>query len=211
MMNKKLLKKLQISLVSLSAISLLAACGNDTNTDSTTPPVEEQEETTTEESSTDGEQEVVETPNTGDYANLTVKPEEAFDVYRDKYPNAKITQVQLDQDMGNFVYKVDGFEGTTEYELKIDPMDATILKEDTDTDKDDDLDEMEITREQVEKVMDLVDKALSEAEDGATLKEWTIDADDGLVKLEVELDVDGFDDQERTYNIETGELLEIDN
>jgi hypothetical protein len=31
------------------------------------------------------------------------------------------------------------------------------------------------------------------------------------VKLEVELDVDGFDDQERTYNIETGELLEIDN
>ena len=88
-------------------------------------------------------------------------------------------------------------------------MDATILKENTD--KDDDLDEMEITREQVEKVMDLVDKALSEAEDGATLKEWTIDADDGLVKLEVELDVDGFDDQERTYNIETGELLEIDN
>ena len=148
MMNKKLLKKLQISLVSLSAVGLLAACGNDTNTDSTTPPVEEQEETTTEESSTDGEQEVVETPNTGDYANLTVKPEEAFDVYRDKYPNAKITQVQLDQDMGNFVYKVDGFEGTTEYELKIDPMDATILKEDTDTDKDDDLDEMEITREQ---------------------------------------------------------------
>lgn len=49
MMNKKLLKKLQISLVSLSAVGLLAACGNDTNTDSTTPPVEEQEETTTEE------------------------------------------------------------------------------------------------------------------------------------------------------------------
>lgn len=208
-MNKKLLKKLQIGLISLSAVGLLAACGNSTDTDNTKPPVEKQEENTTEESSTDVEEEVVETPNNDDYTNLTVKPEEAFDVYQDKYPNAKITQVQLDQDMGNFVYKVDGFEGTTEYELKIDPMDGTILKEDTD--KDDDLDEMEITREQVEKVMDLVDKALSEAEDGASLKEWTIDADDGLVKLEVELDLDGFDDQEHTYDIETGELLEIDN
>lgn len=90
-------------------------------------------------------------------------------------------------------------------------MDATILKEDTDTDKDDDLDEMEITREQAWKGHGFNIKPLSEAEDGAIKREWTIDVDDGLVKLEVELDVDGFDDQERTYNIETGELLEIDN
>ena len=87
-------------------------------------------------------------------------------------------------------------------------MDSSIIKESTDTD--DDQDEMEITREQVAKVMDLVDLSLSEAGEDAKLKEWTIDGDDGMVKLEVEMDTDGLADMEYTYNIETGELIEKD-
>lgn len=205
-------KKLQMGLVSLSAIGLLAACGNNADTNDTTPEVEKQEESMVKESVTkesiteESSTEVVKN-SAADSTGLTLQPEEAFDIYGDKYPNAKITQVQLNQDMGNFVYKIEGFEGTTEYEMKIDPSDGTILKESTDTDND--IDEKELTREQVEKVMDLVDKDLANAEEGTLLKEWTIDEDNGLVKLEVELNQDGFDDQEHTYNIETGELMEM--
>lgn len=207
-MKKTMLEKLQLSFVSLAALGLLVACATEPDSDNSMPPAEEQEEAT-EESTTDTTENVDEKTTESDYASLTLHPEEAFDIFQEEYPNAKITEIQLDKDNGSFVYEVEGFEGTTEYELKIDPMEGNILKENTDTE--DDLDDMEITREDVEKVMALVDQAISEADEGAQLKEWTIDEDDGIVKLEIELDLDGFDDQEYTYNVETGELLEIDN
>lgn len=201
-------KKTLLSLVAVSALAL-TACGTDgEDTDlDTTPAVEEQEDTTTDDTTTD--ETADETTVADDAMNLTLQPEEAFDVYQDKYPNATITQLQLDKDMGSYVYKVDGFEGTSEIEMKIDPMDGTILKEDTDMD--DDMDDLAITREHVEKVMALVDQAVADGGEGAKLEEWTLDMDDGIAKLDVELDKQGMDDEERTYNVDTGELIEIDN
>lgn len=196
-------KRTLLSLLAVSSLAL-AACGMDEDGIEVdpTPPVEELEETTD-----DATNEETQDP-ADDYANLTIKPEEAYDIYLDEYPDAQVTQVQLDQDMGSFVYKVEGFEGTTEYEIKINPIDGSIT--DVNTDMDSDMDEMEITRDHVVKVMDLVDMALADAEEGAELKEWTLDEDDGIMKLEVELDTGGLGDQERTYNVDTGELIEID-
>lgn len=205
------------TLLSLLAVSVLAltACGTngDTDPDTTMPAVEEQEDTSADDATTDettDETDVaVETPEADDVMNLTLQPEEAFDIYQDKYPNATITQIQLDKDMGSYVYKVEGFEGNKEFELKIDPMDGTILKEDTEMD--DDMDDLAITREQVTKVMALVEQAIADGGEGARIEEWTLDMDDGIAKLGVELDKKGMDDQERTYNVDTGDLIEIDN
>lgn len=191
------------TLLSLLAVSALAltSCGtngDDTDKESTLPVVEEQEDATTDE-----------TTAADDYSNLALQPEEVFDIYQDNYPNAKITQIQLDKDMGNFVYKVEGFEENREIELKIDPIDGTILKEDTD--RDNDMDDLPITREHAIEVKALVDQALADAGEGTQLEEWTLDMDDGIPKLEIELDKKGMDDEERIYNVETGVLLEIDN
>lgn len=208
-------KNTLLSLLAVSALALTACGTNDgtTEPDVNEPAVEGQEEsaadeTTTEESTDDTEVEVA-SPTADDYANLTLQPEEAFDIYQDQYPNAKITQIQLDKDMGNFVYKVEGFEDKREIELKIDPIDGTILKEDTD--QDDDMDDLPITRDQVTKIKALVDEALTDAGADTQLEEWTLDMDDGIPTLEIELDKKGMDDEERTYNVETGVLLEIDN
>lgn len=203
-------KNTLLSLLAVSALALTACGTDDAEPDTTMPVVEEQEDTTTDETTTDeGTDADVETPKADEALNLTLQPEEAFDIYQDKYPNATITQLQLDKDMGSFVYKVDGFEGNMEMELKIDPMDGTVLKEETDTD--DDMDDAAITREHVTKVIELVEQALTEAGDGAQIKEWTLDMDDGIAKLEVELDKKGMDNEERTYNVDTGALIEIDN
>lgn len=141
------------------------------------------------------------------YADLKIKPEQAFDIFMEKYPDAKITKIRLDEDDKTYTYELKGFINNTEYEIDINPMDGTIIKEEMEDDDDSD---PEITRSQVEKVLALVDKALTEAGEGARLDEWTLEVDDGIAKLEVEYDRDGFDDEERTYNVETGELLELD-
>lgn len=199
MLNKKSL----LSLIALSSFALAACDTTDdlTENDTATPPVEETEEDANVDEQNDSS-------TSDDYTNIAVMPEEIYDIFLDNYPEALVTKIQLDKEMNEFVYKVEGYEGKTEYELKINPMDSSIIKESTDTD--DDHDEMEITREQVAKVMDLVDLALSEAGEEAKLKEWTIDEDDGIIKLEVEMDTDGLADMEYTYNIETGELIEKD-
>lgn len=196
-------KKTLLSLVALSSLAL-AACDttddmndNDTNT---TPPVEEPADDTADDTTGDTTDEKTD--------NVTFLPEEVYDVFLDKYPNAVVTKIQLDKKTNGYEYEVQGFEGDTEYELKIDPNDGSILKDKSE--KDNDIDEKEITRDQVLKVLDLVDAALAEAGAEATLKEWTIDEDDGIVKLEVEMDIDGLDDPEYSYNVETGELIDKD-
>lgn len=208
-------KKIALSLLVVSMLTLVA-CGTDANDvgkDTSLPTMEEQEEVTTDkikdDNSVEDTKQTADQPSSNAYADISVHPEEAFDLYLGKYPNAAITQIQLDKEDGIYVYEIEGFEGETEYELKIHTVDGTILKEDRDTD--DDTDDQPLTREQVAKVKTLVDQALTEAGEGSILDEWTLDIDDGIAKLEIDLDKEDGEDEERTYNVDTGELLEIDN
>lgn len=141
------------------------------------------------------------------YSNIKIKPEEAFDIYMDKYPDTKVKKLEVDTDMGKYVYKVEGFDGANEYEVKIDPINGDILKEEKDSDDDN---EVEISRAHAEKVQALVDKALEEAGADSELEEWTLDTNNGKAMLEVEIDRQGKDDIEHTYDVESGELVEKD-
>lgn len=201
-------KRTLVSLLAVGSFALAACSTEDGDMDTTTPAVEEQEETTDEKTAT--EETVTEETDVleNDYENIKVTPEEAFDTFMDKYPDAKVKKVQLEQEMGGYVYKVEGFEGTMEYEIEIDPFDGSITKELSETD--DDMDDMEITREHVEKVKMLVDEALADAGAEARLEEWTIEMDDGRAELDIDIDKKGLDDEEHTYDVETGELIEID-
>lgn len=208
--NKILLPLLVVSLFTFTA------CGSNVNnneSETTTSTIEGQEEETNEEAtnetSTEEIQETDDRPTTDAYADISIQPEEAFDLYLDQYPGASITQIQLDKENDTYVYELEGFEGETEYELKIHSVDGTILKKDSDTD--DDADDQPLTREHVIKVKALVDQALADAGEGSILDEWKLDIDDGIAKLEVDIDKQDGEDEERTYNVDTGELIEIDN
>lgn len=208
-------RKIFLPLSMLILVLSLTACATDDSdpqpATSDTPPVEDQEQARDE---TDTVDEAPVDPNmdedisANEYMNVKVRPEEAFDIFMERYQNAKVEKIQLDKDDGIFIYEIEGFEGNKEYEVKINSMDGEIIKEDVETDED--MDDIEITRAQVEKVMDIVDKALKDAGEGSKLDEWTLEMDDGIAELEIEIDKKDTDDEERTYNVETGELIEID-
>lgn len=69
----------------------------------------------------------------------------------------------------------------------------------------------EITKEHVAKIDSFVDQALADAGADAKLDEWTLKFDDGIVKIEIEIDMPDLSDLEYKYDVNTGALLEKDN
>lgn len=204
-------KKFVLPLALILILSLTACNTTEPVPVTDTPPIEDPDELVDDAAmggESPSEDSVDENLSRSEYNDIKITPEEAFDIYMEKYPDTKVKQVQLDEEMGNYLYKVEGFKDYTEYELEIDPIDGSILKEHME--EDDDMDSLEITRANVEKVAALVDRALAESGEDAKLEEWTIEIDDGIVELEIEIDKKGLDDVEYKYNVETGQLLEMD-
>ena len=133
----------------------------------------------------------------------------AFDIYMSKYPTTKVRKIELDSDRGVYAYKVKGYENGIEYELKLDPVSGDIIKEEVE--KENNLDkDGEIKRANVEKVEGFVNKLLEESGENSKLDEWTLKAKDGRLMLEIEVDLPNDNDIKHTYDLETGELVEVD-
>lgn len=199
-------KKIILPFIIALALTLAACTTDDGNVDPNldTAPVEDE----TQGNETKGD-ETLEDDKIKEYSDIKIKPTEVFDKYMEKYPDTIVKKIQMDRDMGKYVYKIEGFDNEKEYELKIDPVNGDILKEDIDTLDYDDKEEA-ITKANVEKIEGIVDKALKEVGEDAKLEEWTLEVENGKTLIEVEMERKGYDDFEYTYDIETGELVEKD-
>ena len=140
-------------------------------------------------------------------ARLT--PMEAFDKYMEKYPDTKVEEISLDTNFGSYVYKVEGYDEEKEYKLKISATDGSIVEEKIENNNDYKNDG-EITKVHIEKIENLVSQALEDGEKGAKLDQWSLEIDNGTAILAVEIDLNGSDDIEYKYNVETGKLIEKD-
>lgn len=141
------------------------------------------------------------------YEDITLTFSDAFSIYTEKFPNTKVKKVELDTDYGAYVYKVEGYDGAKEYEIKMHPISGEILKEEIEND--DDNHHGELTLGHTDKVEEIIKMALSEAGENALIKEVTLKDKKDRVEVEVEIDKDGAGDIEYTYDID-GTLIEID-
>lgn len=132
------------------------------------------------------------------FQDVTLKFSDAYNIYIKKFPDTKVDKVELDKDDGVYVYKVEGYDATKEYEIKIHPVSGQILKEDIDTD---DRNQGNLTIEHAEKVEGMVSTALKEAGENAVIKEITLKNEDGRVEVEIEIDKKGLDDVEYKYEL----------
>jgi uncharacterized membrane protein YkoI len=134
------------------------------------------------------------------YGEIVITPIEAFDIYREEYSNRLVKKIELDKYFDSYVYKVEGYDEVDEIEIKIDPVNGDII--DTDTELDIDLeDQGEITIANVEKIQELLDKSLLDAGAGTMVDEWTLEWDDGILQLEIDIDLPETGDIDYTYNI----------
>lgn len=141
------------------------------------------------------------------YDDIVITAMEAFNIYRDEYPGALIKELELDTDFGSYIYKVKGYNNEDQIKIKIDPINGDIIDRESKKVSDN---KAEITLAHVEKIQGLVDKSLLDAGENSMLDEWGLDWDNGVLELEIEIDLPDSREIEYTYNIETGDLIEKD-
>ena len=148
------------------------------------------------------------TTNVG-YKDIKLTPEEAYDIYAKKYPNTKIYKLALDLQGGSYEYEVEGYDDTNKYELKIEPVDGKILKEEQEK-RDSNDKKGEITLENVNKIQELIDKALKDAGNSYKVDQWELKSENDQSVFEIEVVDSNDNDIEYKYNIKTMELIEKD-
>lgn len=134
-----------------------------------------------------------------------INPVEVYDIYKSKYPETKVKEIELESEYGFYIYEIEGYDDKHKYELKIHPLSGEILKEKTKRNKGI---QGEITRNHIEKVASLVKSTLKDGGNEASLYEWEVEYEKGIPELEVEMILAGQTILEYEYNLETGNLIE---
>ena len=138
------------------------------------------------------------------YEDIKIKPEEAFDKFMELHPGSKIHQFDLDKELMEYQYVIEGYDTEKEYELKMNPVDGKVISDDSEMlDMDDE--NIEITKEHISKIDSLIDKAKKEDASKSELDEWSISEEDGKVVIDIEIGA-----TEYSYDMETEELIEKD-
>lgn len=191
-----MLKKWLISLVVVLAFALSACTPTSPNTDSNQNNTNQNRNTNINITS-------------ATYEDIKVVPREVFNTFTEKYPNTKVKKLELDSENGSYIYEIEGYDATKNYELKINPMDGNILREKQDTKNSND-NKDEITIEDVNKIQDLIDETLKDAGNDYTIDEWNLKSNNGQIIFEIEVVNDNYHDIEYKYNVNSGELIEKD-
>lgn len=214
-MKMTIFKKWKLGFLSLSALALLAACGNDNDPlpdtetpDTTEEPAEDPADTENETDQQTDEDDTTGTENTEtDTASegllsmtFQISLEDAVQTFHDTFgENVNIEEVEFDEDHGEYYYEINGWEGQTEYELDIHANTGDIRKEDTEENEDPDQDILEIEN------YITPEEAMQKAVEASTtdfVEEWTLEFEDGRPVYDI--DLRGADDVE--VDAETGEI-----
>lgn len=166
-----------------------------------------------EESTDDAGEEAEEGTGTDEPTGVAVldqlgsTPEEAVSAAQENF-DGELVELGLDQEDGEWVYKVKLENDSEDHETKMLTEDLSVLEEETEVDDDNDPDDRFAYEDAIPH-----DEAVSAAMDeaGGELEEWTLEKDDGQLEYEVELNsTDLGDDAEVKINAESGEIIEVD-
>ncbi|WP_271402106.1 PepSY domain-containing protein [Salinicoccus roseus] len=204
-------KRYKLASALLSASLVMAACGGaDENPDSSEVDevVEENEELASTEESTE-ESNSQSSGSTGDTIapeDLNHDAEEAVNAASENF-DGELVEVELDNEDGQWLYKVDMESESEEYEAKLSVDDLSVVEEQTESDDDFDTDEHFSYGDAVP-AEEAVQTAMDET--NGELEGWTLDKDDDQLQYEVDMKNGDNEDSDVTINAENGEIVETD-
>ena len=197
----------------LVSVLALTGCQSDNsdkdNTNNDEPGVAEEVENgdDLEEEANNGESEETEDNEDMDttrHDNIKVSVEDAFDLYKERYPEAKVNEIELEKEDNIYEYKIEGYDGNTQYELEIHAFTKKILDEETEIEDDE---HGEIRKDQLDKIDKYVKEALDDAGSEYWVDEWELEAKSDYIKFDIDLKTDSGNKLKYKYNYDTGELL----
>lgn len=136
-------------------------------------------------------------------------PEEAVSAAQENF-DGELTELELDDDNGQWVYKVHLQNDSEEYEVDLSADDLSASNEETESDNDNNDTEDQFSYGDAIPHDEAVQTALDEV--GGELEGWSLDKDDGQLQYDVEVtNADNGNDTDVTINAESGEVMEVDN
>lgn len=191
-------KKIRIATLSLSAALLLGACSSpsETNEESMTDPTPETEIPAESE-------EIAEAETARGIENAVINLElmEAIDLFHGSFDNADIhiDSIEFECDNGRYVYEIEGWDSSFEYDMTIDAESAEIIEQE----KEEDSDEEDILDlDAIISPTDAIDAALNASGSGYA-DEWELEYENGRMIYEVDIS----DGSDQKIDAISGEVL----
>lgn len=182
----------------------------DDSSDSTGGSDDGEQDTTgeTTDETTDESSESADSTGVAVLDELGSTPEDAVSAAQENF-DGELTELELDDDNGQWVYKVHLENDSEEYEVDLSADDLSVLNEETESEDNNDTEDQFSYGDAIPH-----DEAVQTAMDevGGELESWTLDRDDGQLEYDVELrNTDNGNDTDVTINAESGEVIEVDN
>lgn len=146
--------------------------------------------------------------NTATENTITLSAEDAVKIFGDKYANVNIDEISFEKDNGVYAYEINGFDDASEYELEINAVDGSIIKDKVE--KDNTADKKAIDLGIIKNIDELVATSIKDAGDGYHLNSFSLEHEAGITKLDIEVEDANGKDIEYEYNLETKELIKKD-
>lgn len=142
---------------------------------------------------------------TDEYAEIELTASDILDLCIEKYPNFQVKEIELELESDAYVYTIEGFDGEKNYEIEMDPVSGVMLKVEEEISPET---YWEVTKETIDKVEAIVDKVLLQAEDHSKLYEWSLENDEGILELTVEMIIENNETREYKYNFITDQIIQ---
>ncbi|EGO8712323.1 peptidase propeptide and YPEB domain protein [Enterococcus faecalis] len=187
----------------LTGLALFLVAGCTPKTPTAVSPTNEQKETaiSTSETSSSVQQEA--TTTSEKTSAVAVSLEKVTTAFEKKYPEAKITSLQLDTDFGRYFYEIEGVDQQKEYQVEVNAETGEFTKEKVETLDVDEQNGVKMQEEALdltkiisrEQATTLAEKAakVGQATDWKLEKElgityWEVKVKEGQQKIEVKID-----------------------
>ncbi|CWW92631.1 peptidase propeptide and YPEB domain protein [Enterococcus faecalis] len=188
---------------SMTGLALFLVAGCTSKTPTAVSSTNEQKETviSTSETSTSVQQEA--TTTSEKTSAVAVSLEKVTTAFEKKYPEAKITSLQLDTDFGRYFYEIEGVDQQKEYQVEVNAETGEFTKEKVETLDADEQNGVKMQEEALdltniisrEQATTLAEKAakVGQATDWKLEKElgityWEVKVKEGQQKIEVKID-----------------------
>ena len=196
-------------LLSLAAVSLLAACSNQAAPAETTQATTAQATTvqaTTQAPATTATNTTVATNASEDaMGSQNAMQKEIVDTFKKEFPTLDITALEYTNGM---LYEVEAMNDTNEYTYRYDKSTKTFMKVNESTSDKEEHDEEKIDLATLKQVDEMAAIAQKEFPTGV-LREWSVDKDNGEIIWEFDLFVNGKQVNVKVSNA-TGKITEIE-
>lgn len=141
---------------------------------------------------------------------VTLSAEDAVKIFTVKYAGVSVDDISFEMEKGRYVYEINGFDDANEYEMEINADDGSIIKDNSEKDRDPD--DKAIDLALLGNANELIESAKTDAGEGFYLDSYSIDVEDSgsITKIDIEVKNANGKDIEYEYNLETKELIKKD-